>query len=412
MIPSPLPYIAAFERLGYGMFIHWGIYSQLNMGEKCIHFYDIPKPEYKALMNTFTAEKFNGRELARFAKSMGMNYITLTARHHDGFSLFDTCGLNDYDAPHSACGRDLIADFVEGCRAEGVLPVLYHTTLDWWQDSFKNDFDAYLDYLSASVELLCKNYGKIGGLWFDGNWSKPDADWKEDELYSMIRHYQPEAMIINNTGINKRGMAGNIELDSLTFENGRPGKINREGMPKYMAAEMCQTMNTRWGIGANDFDYKSPAEIIETLCVCRRYGANYLLNVGPDGSGEIPMMQKAILDNTVRWINKVAPKVIYDGKPTDVTGSNEQDFALSMDNELYLFIHKLTTGGDTHIVINGATCGIRTFTGISGNVKRIRWSDNGEELSFKQEGSTLEVYFTGYPYAVNLVVRCAVCEME
>jgi len=412
MIPVPLPYIAAFERLGYGMFIHWGIYSQLNMGEKSIHFYNIPKPEYKALMDTFTAEKFNGRELARFAKSMGMNYITLTARHHDGFSLFDTCGLNDFDAPHSACKRDLIADFVEGCRAEGVLPVLYHTTLDWWQESFETDFDAYLEYLHASVELLCKNYGKIGGLWFDGNWAKPNADWKEDKLYAMIRSYQPEAMIINNTGIGKRGLQGNPQLDSVTFENGRPGKIDREGKAKYMAAEMCQTMNTRWGIGANDFDYKSPAEIIETLCICRRYGANYLLNVGPDGAGEIPMMQKAILDNTARWIRKVAPQVIYEGRPTDIAGSNEQDFALSMDGKLHLFIHKLTTGGDAHIVINGATCGIRTFTGLSGKVKRIYWSDNGEELSFKQEGRSLEVYFTGYPYAVNLVVRCAICEME
>ena len=411
MIPTPLPYIAAFERLGYGMFVHWGLYSQLALGEKSLHFYNIPKETYRALMQTFTAERFDGRELARFAKSMGMNYITLTARHHDGFSLFDTCGLSDFDAPHSACGRDLVADFVEGCRKEGVLPILYHTTLDWWQESFDSDFDAYLDYLYASVELLCKNYGKIGGLWFDGNWAKPDADWREDELYAMIRRHQPEAMIINNTGIGRRGEAGNLALDSVTFENGRPGKIHREGAAKYMAAEMCQTMNTRWGFGDCDFGYKSPAEIIETLCVCRRYGANYLLNVGPDGAGEIPMMQKAILDNTARWIRKVSPRAITEGRPTDVAGANGQDFALALDGELHLFVHKLGLDGDAHIVVNGTTCGIRTFTGVEGRVKRITWSDNGEELSFRQEGDTLEVYCTGYPYAVNLVVRCAVCEL-
>ncbi|MBO5220239.1 MAG: alpha-L-fucosidase [Clostridia bacterium] len=412
MIPTPLPHIAAFERLGYGLFIHWGIYSALEMGEKSLNIYGIPKGEYKALMERFTAEKFDGRALAKFAKSMGMRYITLTARHHDGFSLFDTCGLNDYDAPHAACGRDLIADFVEGCRAEGVLPILYHTTLDWWQDNFKDDFAAYLEYLRASVELLCKNYGKIGGLWFDGNWSKPDADWQEDALYGMIRRYQPDAMIINNTGISKRGEAGHPELDSVTFENGRPGKIHRDGAPKYLAAEMCQTMNTRWGIGRDALDYKSPAEIIETLCVCRRYGANYLLNVGPDASGEIPMMQRAILENTARWIQKVPGDVIYNGRPTEIVGEEAKDFALEADEKLYLFLHNLTVGGDAHIVINGATCGIRVFDGIPRRVKCIRYTDNGEALSFKQDGERLEVYFTPYPYAVNLVVRAAEIELE
>lgn len=88
MIPVPLPYIAAFERLGYGMFVHWGPYSQPALGEKSLHVYIVPKEAYHALMQTFTAERFDGRELARFAASMGMNYIPPTARHHDGFSLY------------------------------------------------------------------------------------------------------------------------------------------------------------------------------------------------------------------------------------------------------------------------------------------------------------------------------------
>ncbi len=413
MIPTPQKRIAAFERLGYGMFIHWGIYSQAECGEKTIHFNHIPKDEYIKLMDTFTAENFDGREIARYAKSVGMKYITLTARHHDGFSLFDTCGLNTYDAPHSACRRDLVGEFVEGCRAEGILPVLYHTTLDWWQESFENDFPSYLEYLRASVELLCKNYGPIGGLWFDGNWAKPNEDWQEDQLYGMIRSYQPDAMIINNTGIGKRGAEGHPEIDSVTFENGRPGKINREGRRKYLAGEMCQTMNTRWGIGARDFGYKAPAEFIETLAVCRRWGANYLLNVGPDGSGAIPMMQRAILENTKKWIDVTCPRVIYEGRPTDISGTNEQDFALEMDGDLYLFVHQLATGGDAHIVINGATCGIRSYTGLDGAIKSIRWTDNEEELSFekKEDGST-EIYLSTYPYAQNLVVRVAKIELE
>ena len=97
----------------------------------------------------------------------------------------------DHDAPHCAAGRDLVAKFVGGCRVEGILPFFYHTTLDWYQPSFQSDVDAYLDYLHKSLEVLCTHYGEIGGLWFDGNWSKPDADWKQDRLYGLIRRLQP-----------------------------------------------------------------------------------------------------------------------------------------------------------------------------------------------------------------------------
>ncbi|MBT4503098.1 MAG: alpha-L-fucosidase, partial [Gemmatimonadetes bacterium] len=236
-IPQPAPRIQRFEKLGYGMFIHWGLYAQLGQGEWVQHLRQIPMDEYAKLKESFTAEKFDGRKIAAIARQAGMRYITLTTRHHDGFSLYDTRGLSDHDAPHSAAGRDLIANFVDGCRQEGIIPFFYHTTLDWYQKSFDEDFDAYLDYLHNSVELLCTQYGEIGGLWFDGNWSKPDADWKEDRLYSIIRKQQPEAMIINNTGLGAKGEVGNPEIDSVTFEQGRPPSMNREGMPKYVAAE-------------------------------------------------------------------------------------------------------------------------------------------------------------------------------
>jgi alpha-L-fucosidase len=245
-----------------------------------------------------------------------MKYITLTTRHHEGFSLYDTKGLCDFDAPHSAAKRDLVAEFADACRSEGIVPFFYHTTLDWYQESFENNFDEYLDYLNKSVEILCRNYGKIGGLWFDGNWSKPDADWKEDELYATIRKYQPEAMIINNTGLSNRGEPGNIEIDSVTFERGRPTKMNRKGMKKYFAAEMCQTINEHWGIGANDFCYMSPKEIIENLTACRRVGANFLLNVGPTATGEIPGYECEALLRVGGWVKKYAD-IIYDAQATE-----------------------------------------------------------------------------------------------
>ena len=220
----------------------------------------------------------------------------MTTRHHDGFSLYDTCGLNEYDAPHSAAGRDLVREFVDACNKYGIVPLFYHTLLDWHEKSYYEDFPKYLKYLRASIEILCKNYGKIGGFWFDGMWDRKNDNWEEDALYSLIRSYQPNAMIINNTGLSALGELGHIELDSVTFERGRPKPINLEGSPKYIASEMCQIFANHWGYAKKDFNFKSLPQIIEDLCVCRRYGANYLLNVGPMGNGQIRPLDKAMLE--------------------------------------------------------------------------------------------------------------------
>ncbi len=407
-IPVAEKRIRDFEKLGYGMFIHWGLYSQLGQGEWIQHNKKLPKETYVKLAETFTAEDFDAQKIAQIAKKSGMKYITLTTRHHEGFSLYDTKGLSDFDVTHTPAGRDLIAEFVEGCRAEGIVPFFYHTTLDWYQESFENDFDAYLDYLNKSVEILCRDYGKIGGLWFDGNWSKPDADWKEDALYATIRKYQPEAIIINNTGLSHRGEPGHIEIDSVTFERGRPTRMDRRGMKKYVAAEMCQTMNEHWGIGANDFCYLSPKEIIEDLASCRKVGANLLLNVGPTATGKIPGYEREALLRVGEWVKQYAD-IIYNAQPTDITGQ-EKDFALELNGKLYLFVFNLNAeGGDENVVIAGSGNGPRTFSNINIPVNKIRWMDNDEELVFasNKDAGLLTINATGYPYGTNLVVRVA-----
>jgi alpha-L-fucosidase len=139
-----------------------------------MHNHRIPKEEYVRLAETFHPTSM--AEIVSVGRAAGCKYICLTTRHHDGFSLYDTCGLNYYDAPHTPAGRDLVREFVDECRKADIIPFFYHTTLDWYRPEFHENFDAYLDYLRKSVELLCTNYGKIGGLWFDGNWSRPDDD--------------------------------------------------------------------------------------------------------------------------------------------------------------------------------------------------------------------------------------------
>ena len=150
-------YIKDFEQLGFGLFVHWGLYSQLGQGEWTYEIHKRDMNEYKKLKDTFTAQDFDAEKLVLAAKKAGCKYINLTTRHHEGFSLYDTCGLNEFDAPHSPAGRDLIKEFVEACNKHDIIPFFYHTTLDWYNKDFNEDFDKYLEYLRKSVEILCKN---------------------------------------------------------------------------------------------------------------------------------------------------------------------------------------------------------------------------------------------------------------
>lgn len=400
--------IENFEKLAFGLFIHWGLYSQLSRGEWTLYSNKEPGTVYGKLPLSFKADKFDGHALARFAREAGMKYITLTTRHHEGFSLYNTRGLSEYDALHSAAGRDLIKDFVEGCRDEGIIPFFYHTTLDWHQPLFSSDFDVYLEYLRKSVEVLCTNYGKIGGFWFDGNWSKPDADWHENELYSTIRKYQPDAIIVNNTGLQHRGEIGNPEIDSVTFENGLPSARTFAEGQKYVAGEMCATLNGHWGVAGKDFTYKPMKELIENLCACRKYRANYLLNIGLNADGSIPALAREMVLMIGNWI-KLCGESIYEGKPCGVE-SGDWDFGLDYHGGLHLFIHNLHRKGSKHVVIQDGKEGPRVFTGVKRKVGKIRWLDSGEPLEFIQEGEQLTVFCTGYPYGINTVVRVAAVE--
>lgn len=412
-IPVPEKRIAEFEKFGFGMFVHYGIYSQKGMGEWVMEIAGIPRDEYKKLADTFKVAKDAAAKWVKAAKNAGVKYIVLTTRHHDGFSLYDTKGLSNYDAPHYLNGRDIVREFVDACNAEGIVPFFYHTTLDWYQDSFKDDFKSYLQYLRDSVELLCSNYGKIGGMWFDGNWSKPaGTDWEEDKLYEVIRRHQPDAIIVNNTGLDARGAVGNPQLDSVTFEQGRPEPMNREGQPKYLAAEMCETMNDHWGYGSGDLDYKSLSQLIETLCACRKVGANYLLNIGPDAEGEIVPMQSALLGGLGKWINECGG-CIYNGKPSKIHAVERKNFALEADGKAYLFIHGIHIAGVANVTVDdGSGIGPKNFDRVKGKVKRVRWTDNGEELNFVQDSEHLTVHASGFPYGKNYVVRVAEVEFE
>ena len=404
-------YIKDFEKLGFGLFVHFGLYSIVGKGEWTKKNNNIPDDEYYSLTEKYNPVENWAEELAKLAKKAGCRYITLTARHHDGFSLYDTCGLNTYDAPHALCGRDLIKEFVDACRKYDLVPFFYHTLIDWHEDSYKTDFCKYLKYLRESVKILCTNYGKIGGIWFDGMWEKPDDNWEEDELYGLIRKYQPDAMIINNTGMVARGALGHIELDSITFERGKPLPINMDDSPKYIASEMCEILCDHWGYAREDLNYKSPALLIEEFADCRKCGSNFLLNVGPKADGTVPAIDRAYMELLGDWVNYFN-EAVFMPRPTDIViDGKEKDFILKNGKDYYLFCYDLPMVSDSNVALFKEGFYEDSFN-LPENIISVNWLDDGKALEFSQNEQRVTIKTEPFDYGRNLVVRVAkiVCE--
>ncbi len=387
--------IKDFEKLGFGLFVHFGLYSMVGKGEWYLHLNpNADKTEYEKLANKFEIKETWAKDLVETAKKAGCKYITFTTRHHDGFSLYDACGLSDYDAPHSACKRDLIKEFVDACNEGGIVPFFYHTLLDWREQSYQKDFPKYIDYLVSSIEILCKNYGKIGGFWFDGMWDKADEDWQEDRLYGTIRKYQPDAMIINNTGLNELGKVGHYEIDSVTFERGKPCFVDNSD--KYRAGEMCQVLNDHWGYAQNDCNYKSVKELIENLVDCRKYNCNFLLNTGLLGDGSVNLMDKCLLEQIGKWVRSTK-EFIYNAKSCDIKAENAD---VLFDGEYYYAVIKdVEMTADENVQRNLKKRNVK----IHANVLDAVWLDNGNAVDVKDGEFAVEPYRYGQSYSLRVL---------
>ena len=394
-------YVKRFEKLGFGMFVHFGIYSVLGRGEWAKRRLSIPDDEYFSLMDKFKVKKNWARELVTTAKKAGCKYITLTTRHHDGFSLYDTIGLNEYDAPHSAAGRDLVREFVDECNRQGIIPFFYHTLIDWYNRDCEEDFPKYIDYLIKSVEILCTGYGKIGGFWFDGFWDKPRADWQFDRLYSMIRKHQPEAMIINNTGMEAAGVVGHSEIDSVTYERGKPRIFENEARP--VAGEMCEVFGDHWGYAKHDVSYKSLGHIIGELIKCRSCNCNFLMNVSPIGNGAIRPLDKYMMLEIGNFI-KFNKDFIYDVKRTDISCENAILLKDSKGN-YYAVSEVPNITMLEHSTLYGKLLRVK----IGAKIKSAHWLDSGETIEIIDGNGYLTVPFE---YGRSMIYRVAKIEAE
>ncbi len=387
-------YIKDFEKLGFGLFVHFGLYSMLKKGEWTEYLHDIPVEEYEKLKNEFNPDKNWAKELVQMAKTAGCKYITLTTRHHDGFSLYDTCGLNDFDAPHSLAKRDLIKEFVDECNKENIVPFFYHTLLDWRNKDYKTNFSGYIDYLCKSIEILSKNYGKVGGFWFDGMWDKPNDDWQEDRLYGIIRKYQPTAMIINNTGLSATGKTGHREIDSVTFERGKPCFVDMS--EKYLAGEMCQILNDHWGYCEDDCNYKSVKDLVGDLLTCRLNNCNFLLNTGLKGDGTVNLYDKCLLAEIGKWVKRTG-NFIYNSRACDIKcdGAN-----ILYDGEYYYaIVSDIRMTADKNVQLSSEDKVVKIYA----DIKDAIYLDNGEKVIVKDNEFTVNPFKYGTSLSFRVI---------
>lgn len=313
-----------FRNAKFGLFIHWGLYCQLAGGgdqgiaEWIMNQKKIPIAQYEKLTNFFNPIAFNPAEWVAMVKKAGMKYITITSKHHEGFAMFDS-KVSDYNVvDRTPYGKDILRMLKEECDKQGIKLFFYYSQLDWHNPDYyprgrtgqgytgrpdHGDWNKYLDYMNGQLTELLTNYGEIGGIWFDGMWDKPDADWHLDKTYALIHKLQPGALIGSN-----HHMAPFPGEDFQMFERDLPGEntmgFNQTGTISDLPLEMCETMNGSWGFNLVDTRYKSGKQLLQTLIKASGYGANLLLNTGPMPNGKIQPENLDTLMIMGKWLDK------------------------------------------------------------------------------------------------------------
>lgn len=387
-----------FTNLSFGLFIHYGLYSSLGKGERIKEASNISDEEYDKLALTFNPKKDFADEICSFAKRNGFKYVVLTTRHHDGFSLYDCSKINTFNSMHYI-KRDLVREFVDACKKYGLVPFLYHTLIDWREEKKYKTFSEYLSYLRKSIDILCSNYGEIGGFWFDGQWKYPNADWEEDNLYNLIREKQPNALITNNAGLSRLGERFSNLIDIVTYERNNVTNYNYDEDINNYATEMCQALNSHWGYAEKDLDYKTIKEVLYSLCISRKYGGNFLLNVGPLGDGSIRSIEKDIISFIGDWV-KENSEALYLPKPYNLS-LPQNCFALKNENFIYIFILDVPMESDENVGKYNKNPTLINLNCL--NIEKAEWLDTKEKIKIINNTVTVPPY----PYGTSRLVRIA-----
>lgn len=382
----------------FGMFIHWGLYALPARHEWVMSKEQISKKDYEKYVEFFNPDLYNPKEWATLAKNAGMKYVVFTAKHHDGFSMYDT-KFSDYKVTNSPIGRDLLRELIDAFRAEGIRIGLYYSLIDWHHPDFlvnehihpernntleiandKNrDKKKFQKFLKNQLTELMSNYGQIDVLFADFSYphkenGKGKEYWNSEDLYKQIRKLQPNIIV-------------NDRLD-LEEEGGWDYKSPEQFMPQNWVTykgervpwETCQTFSGSWGYHRDQYSWKSPRQTIVMLIETVSKGGNLLLNVGPTARGVIQEEAVERLEATHKWMNYNS-RSIY-GCTAAPEGFEVPDNCLLTYNPKTnrLYVHVLDWPFKT---IN--------LPGLAGKVKYAQILNDASELKIgKQKGAWLD----------------------
>ena len=385
-----------FRRDRFGMFIHWGLYSMPARHEWIKNRECIPEEKYDKYFKYFDPDLYDARDWARRAKAAGMKYAVLTSKHHEGFCMFDSA-YTDYKCTNTPAGRDLVREYVEAFRAEGLKVGFYYSLIDWHHPDFpidmlhprRNDPDCleqnqgrdmrrYAEYMRNQVRELLTNYGKIDILWFDFSYSKQEPlpgrewmkgkgkdDWEAEKLIELARSLQPGIIIDNRT---------ELEQDLWTPEQYQPLEwLRHKETGELVTWEACQTFSGSWGYYRDESTWKSPEMLIQMLVNTVCIGGNLLMNVGPTSRGEFDPRARKALQVYADWMHGNA-RAIYGCTQAEPEFVAPRDcrFTQSEDGKrLYLHIFAYPYA---HIQLRG----------LAGKVDYAQFLHDGSEILFTE----------------------------
>jgi alpha-L-fucosidase len=370
----------------FGMFIHWGLYSIIGQHEWAKEVEGVPIPQYEILAKHFHPKPNAARDWARLAKRAGQKYMVMTTKHHEGFCQWDS-KLTDYNAMKQGPGRDLVREYVDAARAEGLRVGFYYSLMDWHHPdgaTCKTDEAArrrFVDYTHGLIRELLTNYGKIDVLWYDVDWPLTPAQWESERMNEMVFDLQPE-IIVNN----RNGLPGDFSTPEQHIQASEVGR----------AWETCMTLNDSWGFNRGDDAWKTPKQVADNLATCARGGGNYLLNIGPEPDGSIPPETLSTLEAVGKWLDNNG-KSIYGTDRCKGGGNTSANYTRSGNT---LYIHQHYWPGHTpaaewlsfyqpEVVV--------AIGGLKAKALSAKLLKTGQKVEFTQDEFTLRL--TGMPLA-------------
>ena len=388
---------AWFTHDRFGMFIHWGLYAMPARHEWVKNRECIPEEKYDLYFKHFNPDLYDPAQWAKQAKAAGMKYVVLTAKHHEGFCMFDS-KYTDYKCTNTPAGRDLVREYVGAFRAEGLHVGFYYSLIDWHHPEFpidqnhprRNDPDAeeqsrnrdmhkYAQYMRDQVTELLTNYGKIDILWFDFSYDKdPKApawmkgkgkdDWEAEALIATARKLQPHIIIDNRT---------QIDQDLWTPEQYQPTEWVRDPKTGELVTwEACQTFSGSWGYHRDEMTWKSPEMLIQMLVNTVSCGGNLLMNVGPTARGYLDSRAEAALKVYADWMK-------YNGRAIYGCTMAEPEFLALCPNGVKMT--QSQDGSRLYLHLFSYPFSFLELPGFAGKVEYAQFLHDGSELLFTEK---------------------------